>query len=112
MSACPLSPARQRNLIRYWIGENRLPCPSRAVLERIREEMLASRPDASPCVHWPGAETRRYRDHLYVMPPLPTQNTAERIPWNLDTPLTLERQQGVLTATPASGEGLRDTASQ
>ena len=30
--------------------------------------MLPARQDAQPLVAWPGAELRRYRNHLYVMP--------------------------------------------
>lgn len=102
-----LSPARQRNLLRYWLELAGLPLPSLVLLERIRAEMLAGRPDASPLVHWPGAEVRRYRDGLYSMIPLPQHDTASRYRWDYRKPLSLDAAGGVLTASAVQGSGLR-----
>ncbi len=102
-----LSPARQRNLIRYWIARRRLPLPPRVVVERIRAEMLASRADARPLVHWPGAEVRRFRDRLWAMAPLPAHDVASCERWDLHEPLRLEAAGGLLWAQPVRGAGLR-----
>jgi tRNA(Ile)-lysidine synthase len=102
-----LSPARQRNLLRYWLEQAGLPLPSRALLERIRAEMLSGREDASPLVHWPGAEVRRFRDDLYSMTPLPLQDPARRYRWDFREPLSLDQAGGVLSATVVTGRGLR-----
>ncbi|VAW79490.1 tRNA(Ile)-lysidine synthetase, partial [hydrothermal vent metagenome] len=51
-----LEPARQRNLLRFWIHQQGFAMPSQAVLERIRTEMLFSRDDAQPVVRWGEAE--------------------------------------------------------
>lgn len=61
--------ARAANLVHHWIQQRGLPVPGRARLERILEEVAASRHDAQPCVRWPGAEVRRHRDDLYAMEP-------------------------------------------
>ena len=66
-----LSPARQRNLLRYFIRQYRLPLPDQRRLQAIQCDLLTAAADAMPLVCWPGAEVRRYRDVLYVMPPLP-----------------------------------------
>lgn len=102
-----LSPARQRNLIRFQVAELGLPLPSQAVLDRIPEEVLFSREDASPCVHWPGAEVRRFRDRLFIMSPLPAHDPASCYAWNFREPLVLEHAGGVLTANPVPGKGVR-----
>ncbi|MFQ5644828.1 MAG: tRNA lysidine(34) synthetase TilS [Thiogranum sp.] len=102
-----LSPARQRNLIRFQVAEQGLPLPSQVVLERILEEMLASRADASPCVRWPGAEVRRFRERLFIMAPLPVQDTADCYRWDFRAPLVLEKAGGVLSASPVAGKGIR-----
>ena len=102
-----LPPARQRNLLRYWLEQAGLPLPSRVQLERIRGEMLAGRQDASPLVHWPGAEVRRYRDGLYSMTPLPSHDPAQCYRWDFREPLSLDQAGGVLSATAVTGEGLR-----
>jgi tRNA(Ile)-lysidine synthase len=102
-----LSPARQRNVLRYWLERADLPLPSRVQLERIREEMLAGRADSSPLVHWPGAEVRCYRDSLYCMPPLPQQDAGAVHRWACPQPLKLQQAGGLLSATTARGSGLR-----
>jgi len=101
-----LTPARQRNLLRYWIEQAGLPLPSRALLERIRAEMLPGREDASPLVHWPGADVRRFRDGLYSMTPLPSHDPARRYRWDFREPLRLGQADGVLSATTVTGRGL------
>lgn len=101
-----LSPARQRNLLRYWLERAGLPLPSRALLERIRAEMLSGREDASPLVHWPGAEVRSHRDGLYNMTPLPSHDPARRYRWDFREPLSLDQAGGILSATAVTGGGL------
>ncbi len=63
-----LSPARQRNLLRQAISLCGLPPPPATRLYQALHELLPAREDAQPLVAWPGAELRRYRNHLYVMP--------------------------------------------
>lgn len=101
-----LEPARQRNLLRYWIHQRGFAMPSQAVLERIREEMLFSRDDAQPVVHWGEAELRRFRGELYLMHALPAHDAAQCINWNLHDKLELDSAGGVLSAKPVTGEGL------
>lgn len=61
-----LSPARQRNVLRYWLTCCGLPVPDSVHLERIRSELPKARVDAQPRVGWPGGEVRRFRGHLYA----------------------------------------------
>ena len=63
-----LSPARQRNLLRFALREQGLPTPTALQLERILKEILPARADAQPHVSWPGASVRRYRNRLYLLP--------------------------------------------
>jgi len=105
-----LSPARQRNLIRYWLAARALPLPPQVVLERIREELCLSREDASPLVHWPGAEVRRFRGRLYAMAPLPEHDPETVVEWDLAQPLALDGAGGLLSAHPAPAAGLRRPA--
>jgi len=62
------SPARQRNLLRQAISLCGLPPPPATRLYQAVHELIPAREDAQPMVTWPGAELRRYRNHLYVMP--------------------------------------------
>jgi tRNA(Ile)-lysidine synthase len=101
-----LSRARQRNLLRVWIENNGLPVPARAVLDQLLDCQLAARRDANPCLAWPGVQVRRYRERLYVMPPLPAGDSALRVAWTITEPLRLP-DGGTLTADAAAGDGLR-----
>jgi tRNA(Ile)-lysidine synthase len=101
--------ARQRNLLRYWIAGNRLPVPSQALIDRILDDVLAARPDAGPVLRWPGAEVRRYRRRLYIMPPLPPAQPGLTLSWNPQRQPALAMPVGTLSAVPATGRGLRAT---
>lgn len=101
-----LAPARQRNVLRYWIAGLGLPTPSTAQLERARVDLLGARADAEPCVAYPGAQLRRYRGRLYAM------QAHEPVPegWEArldDTgPLALPAGLGVVELEPTRGAGL------
>jgi len=100
-----LSPARQRNLLRHWIELNGFKPPSLEVLKRVGSEVLSAREDATPLVHWAGAELRRYRQALYLMAPQEKQDPEKRLPWDGNKPLKLAA--GTLMAEPSVGSGLR-----
>ena len=59
---------RQRNLLRYVVRELGLPSPPSTQLESVVTNLILARDDAQPVVQWPGAEVRRYRDKVYVLP--------------------------------------------
>ena len=100
-----LSPARQRNVMRHWIELNGFTLPSLEVLKRVEREVLQAREDATPLVHWAGAELRRYRDTLYLMSPLEKPEPGTHLTWDGITPLELAG--GILTSEPVTGSGLR-----
>lgn len=89
-----LSPARRRNLLRARIDALGLPPPPHAVLLRL-DDLLLARRDAMPLLHWPGGELRRYRDLLWMMPPLPDEPGRWQAHWN---------GRGVLQLPPGCGE--------
>lgn len=96
-----LSPPRQRLLLRHWLQAGGALPPAAAVLERLRADMLAARDDAMPRVAWRGAEVRRHRDRLYLLPPasvLPLDWSAD---WDGAQPLRLPDGRWLA----AAGEG-------
>lgn len=99
-----LSPARQRNVLRLWIKQQELTLPSTAQLARLQADVLHAAPDRQPVLRWEGGEIRRYRDQLYVIPPLPEVPT-NCLTWRF--PETLELPLGSLQAIPTRGRGLR-----
>ncbi|MCB1762390.1 MAG: tRNA lysidine(34) synthetase TilS [Gammaproteobacteria bacterium] len=90
---------RARAVLRAWIAAEGFPTPGSAKLERLLHEMVNARSDRNPLVHWPGVEVRRFRDRLYIMPPLPALQEAERsLDWDGQSLLQLPAGIGQLTA--------------
>ena len=102
---------RQRNVLRVWLKRCSGGTPSTAVLARIVNDVLYSRPDAGPAVRWDRYEVRRYRDEVYCLQQTVNRNTTQVLHWSLSAPLTLPGAGGVLTAAPVSGAGLRRAAA-
>lgn len=85
-----LTPARQRNLIHYWIGEQTGLRLSRQRLQNLLGAMLSERADAEPVERLQGRQLRRYRDGLYLLPdPMPSTSAADRYRLRPGQPLVL-----------------------
>jgi tRNA(Ile)-lysidine synthase len=98
-------PADQQSaLLRLWFGQRGVPSPASAILQRIISEVLGARRDATPRVAWSGAEVRRYRDRLYLMPPLAPFDPSLSLVWGGEPALTLPAGLGTLHFRPSVGE--------
>lgn len=71
-----LSDARQRNVLRRALKRLGLSVAPATRLRQIIDELIPARADAEPRVHWPGAEARRYRDFIYLLPEFSDQRPA------------------------------------
>lgn len=92
-----LTPLRQRNVLRYFLHNLRLPLPSRVKLLEIQRCILHSADDAQAEVRWRGAEVRRYRGRLYAMLPFLPHDSRVVLPWDdITLPLALPAGLGVL----------------
>jgi tRNA(Ile)-lysidine synthase len=93
----PLSAPRLANLLRYWCRESGLPLPGESVMGAILQDMVPASEDAAPLIAWSGAELRKYRRQLFLMPPLAPVEAGE---WPLhQTPSTA----GVIEPLPLNG---------
>lgn len=101
-----LSPARQRNVIRYWLASLHLSTPNAKHIEQVLRTVLNCTKDAVPKVTWAGAEIRRYRDNLYALSTV-TVNTMIEISWTGCQPLTLPNHLGQLTCEFKLGQGIK-----
>ncbi len=99
-----LSPDAARLALRAWLEGRGFTPPSKALLDRILNEVVGAAPDAEPLVAWPGAEVRRYQGALFVMSPLPPAEPDRILAWDGRHPLVLP--QGRLSAMPAKGRGI------
>jgi len=100
-----LSPARQRNVLRYYIESQHYALPSTINLQRIIDEVCLAAGDKTPLVSWTGAEVRRYQDALYLMTPLSVHNPTETTQCNGLEPVSLGSSDTLIWQS-VSGEGL------
>ena len=100
-----LTLSRQKNVLRYWLHMLQLPLPDAGQIHHIIDDVINSGPGATPCVAWPGAEVRRYRQYLYAMMPLSKHNPEQIISWDLERPLMITH--GRLVARIGQGPGLK-----
>ena len=101
-----LSLERQRNLLRQAISLCGLPPPPATRLYQAVHELIPAREDAQPQVTWPGAELRRYRHHLYVMPAIATLPDEPAQVLRPDTSLDLGPGMGQLVLSPGVDGGI------
>lgn len=100
-----LSPARRRNVIRYWLRNGYGFTPSALHLEEILHHVNRLPRSGHARVCWPGAEVRRYRDRLYAMAPLKPVPAPFELAWDLTAPLPLPALGWRIEALPALGRG-------
>lgn len=98
-----LSPARQRNCLRYWFTQQALLLPSQQQLQQILA-LLHSKSDARPHVSWGSAHVRRYRDWLYCFDHSFEPIAFSSIQWDLQHALILPH--GQLNVECRMGQGL------
>lgn len=84
-----LSPARQANLLRFWLGSLQLHMPTKALMEQLLAAI--DHPPASTAVlQEEGCQYRFYRGYLYVLPSYAELPAFQAMEWsNLDQPLAL-----------------------
>ncbi|OGT20921.1 MAG: hypothetical protein A2V90_07660 [Gammaproteobacteria bacterium RBG_16_57_12] len=104
-----MSEGRCRNVLRHYLRRQGLPLPDHRHLQQIIDTVLMASWDAEPCVHWPGAEVRRYRNRLYAMPPLTAHDVRQVIPWDLRQPLELPGLGKRLVCRPGIGQGIKQS---
>jgi tRNA(Ile)-lysidine synthase len=108
---------RVRNLLRYVVRELGLPSPPAAQLQSVVVDLIPAREDAQPLVRWTGAEVRRYRDQVYVLPATHVEgplDSCAMIDGKIVLPVGLGElelhagaKEGLSEAVVAAGVGLR-----
>ncbi len=109
-----LAPPQQSEIIHYWVRQNRLPVPSRAVILELVRQLGSERDDHQIRVAWPGAEIRHYRGRLYLLQPLPiaepvseSEPTGEHC-WSGRRQIELPNNLGRLEFTGQAADTLPD----
>lgn len=102
--------------VRSWLDLNRVDPPDTAHMERILQELIPAREDATPLVEWRGIDgakirLRRFQQALYIEPPQGEVTLQGGELWDWREPLRLT-QQWVLRAEQTEGVGLSLSALQ
>jgi len=101
-----LSPARQFNVLKFWINRAGLDKPTRNVLQQIQRTVITAAEDASPLVTWENTEVRRFKDELYVMPSLQAHDNETILQWNSKQRLHIKSLDLSITAEHGVSKGL------
>lgn len=88
--------ARQTEVLRAWIRANGHAAPDQDAIERVLTDVVPARPDAAPRITWCDAELRRFRDQLWLLPPLPKHDPTQTVPWRDPRRLALPSGLGEL----------------
>lgn len=105
-SLLKLSLARQKLVIRFWISQSGFQFPSEKKLDHIFTNIIDARDDAQPLLEWRGVQLRRYKNRLYIMPPLGNHDTKQSLLWDTRKPveipsLGLRLERGILSVEGA-----------
>ncbi len=101
-----LSPARARNLLRWYLEQQSLTPPSRDQLEEALRQALAARGDARIQVKLGAAWLRRHRGRLYLEPSGQEEVRGWRLTWTGRRELSLPAGLSSIRFDPVHGAGL------
>lgn len=102
-----LSQPRQRNLLRHAIRLSVLPSAPATRLEQILTELIPADADRQPLVSWAGAEVRRFRDEIFILPEAePAAPPVTGIVTKASAPLELGPGLGALSVVPTMSYGI------
>ncbi len=76
-----LDDARQRLVLRRFLQRHGIRPPGATRLRSGLQQFLSARADAAPLLAWPGAQLRRYRERLYLLPGDPEQR-PRNVSWD------------------------------
>lgn len=98
------SPARGKNLLRYFLDLQGVTMPSALRLDDILRQLTDARPDARIHIQLGEFELRRYRDEAYVLPRRRPDVQELSLPWHFER--YVELPCGHLSFEPCRGEGI------
>jgi tRNA(Ile)-lysidine synthase len=101
-----LSPARARNLLRYFLHVQGATMPQSAHLEEMLRQLCDAREDAAVNVRCGDHQVRRYRDKVYLLPVATKFDRDFVLPWRGETVLDWPPLATRLHFSYATGKGI------
>ncbi|SFN15271.1 tRNA lysidine(34) synthetase TilS [Dokdonella immobilis] len=90
-------------VLRRWLRGIGLPGPNQYQVAELVRQLAEAGEDKLPCIRWPGAELRRYRDLVYALQPLPAPSVGWERDWD-GSALKLPASLGTLSLVGVDGE--------
>ncbi len=90
-------------VLRRWLRNIALPEPTQHQVGELVRQLAEASEDKLPCVRWPGAELRRYRELLHARRPLHMTPSGWECTWHGEA-LELPAALGILRLADATGE--------
>ncbi len=100
-----LSPARAKNLLRYFLVTQQIALPSTRRLEEIWRQLCQAKADAQVRLALTAAEIRCFRGVAWIIPPTASPPMLE-VPWQGESVLSLPEIRGELVFEQRVGQGL------
>jgi tRNA(Ile)-lysidine synthase len=100
-----LTPARQRNLLRYWLRIQNYLVPGTHQLDELLRQISTESRSRHARIQWGGGEVWRYRDRLVAVPRLQQPDASLDVPWDMTETLRLP-SVGRLHIEPSCGSGV------
>ena len=104
-AVCRLTPARQRNLLRYWLRTQNYMVPGTHQLDELLRQVTTESRSRHARIQWTGGEVWRYRDRLVVVPRQQLPDSRLDVAWDVTGPLQLPNV-GRLHAKSSRGAGV------
>jgi tRNA(Ile)-lysidine synthase len=101
-----LSPARQANVVRYWIRRSTGRMPPEQALKDILTQLRRCPRSRHALIRWPAAALERYRDQLRLVPLTALPGPEWETEWDPQLPLAIPGTGWYLRARAAVGAGL------
>ena len=101
-----VSPARARNLLRYFLAQHQLAMPSQARLAEMLSQLTLTDNDRRIAIAHDQHILHRYQQFAYVSKPSPVAATDSRWYWHGEAQLVLPELQGTLYFNQSIGNGL------
>lgn len=98
-----LSPARFRNMLRYWLQQAGI-VPDTRAFDELTRMMLVSRSDAQPCWIWREHAVRRYRNLLHVTKSQVQAGPPHAFVWQGESVMPIPSWHGYLCWQKAMGD--------
>lgn len=100
-----LSPARAKNLLRYFLAARGAPIPDATRLTEMLRQLCEAGDGAQIRITWRDWQLRCYREQAYALPvTLPAANFS--IVWQGEAEITLPASHGILRFERVTGQGL------